>query len=105
VLFQPRWIGGRPLLDGGILDRPGLLGIPAGERVLYHHLAARSPWRRRGSPALEIPARPDLAALVIGELPRVGPYRLAAGAEAFEAAYRAATLALDAPLIDGAVRI
>ena len=33
LLFQPVWVEGRPLLDGGIADRPGLDGVPAGERV------------------------------------------------------------------------
>src|SRR3954471_24484850 len=32
LLFHPIWVGGRPLLDGGIADRPGLDGLPAGER-------------------------------------------------------------------------
>lgn len=104
-LFHPVWLEGRPLLDGGIADRPGILGLPAGERVLYHHLAARSPWRRQGSPALEVPARPGLSALVIEALPRVGPFRLEEGARAFEMARRAAKDALDQPLAGGAVRV
>src|SRR5205814_429216 len=45
-LFHPQWHEGRPLLDGGIADRPGLDGMPRGERVLFHHLASRSPWCR-----------------------------------------------------------
>jgi NTE family protein len=101
LLFHPIWLGGRPLLDGGIADRPGLIGIPPGERVLYHHLASRSPWRL----SVAFPSRADLTALVIADLPRVGPFRLPEGARAFEAA-RAATLeALDRPIIGGAVRM
>ena len=96
-LFHPTWHEGRPLLDGGILDRPGLHGIPRGERVFYHHLASRSPWRRKQSPALEIPSRPAFRALVIRGLPRVGPFRLHHGRDALEAARAATRRALDLP--------
>lgn len=94
LLFQPVWVGGRPLLDGGIADRPGLDGVPEGERVLHHHLASRSPWRRRGGPSMAVPARPGLLSLVIDGLPRVGPFRLEQGPRAFDAARRAAREAL-----------
>ncbi len=93
-LFQPTWHEGRPLLDGGILDRAGLTGMPDGERVLHHHLASRSPWRRKNSPALDAPSRPGLTALVIRDLPRVGPFRLEQGIKAFDAARKAAESAL-----------
>ena len=49
-MFQPVRIGARLYLDGGILDRPGLAGAGHGERVLFHHLTSRSPWRRRIAP-------------------------------------------------------
>jgi len=106
-LFHPVWVEGRPLLDGGIADRPGISGLPPDERLFYHHLAARSPWRRQGSPALQLPARPQMAALVIEALPRVGPFRLEEGARAFEIARRAAREALDRPMEmeGGAVRV
>jgi NTE family protein len=94
LLFHPVWVDGRPLLDGGIADRPGLLGVPPGERVLHHHLASRSPWRRRGSPSMAVPERPGLVSIVIAGLPRVGPFRLAEGPRAFAAARRAAREAL-----------
>jgi len=103
-LFQPAWIEGRPLLDGGIADRPGLHGIPQGERLLYHHLADRSPWRRPGSPSMEIPLRENMTALVLGGLPRVGPFRLEQGAVAFEVARKAAREALDRTIARGEVR-
>jgi NTE family protein len=46
-MFHPVWIDGRAYLDGGILDRPGIEGMPESEeRVLFHHIASRSPWRR-----------------------------------------------------------
>ena len=104
-LFHPVWLEGRPLLDGGILDRPGLAGMPEGTRLFYHHLAARSPWRRRQSPALAVPERQGMTALVIASLPRVGPFRLPEGARAFEIARRAAREALDKPIEGREVRV
>jgi NTE family protein len=102
LLFQPIWIDGRPHLDGGIADRPGLEGVPAGARVLHHHLASRSPWRAKGGSSLAIPERHGLLALVLGHLPRVGPFRLEQGPRAFDAARRAARDALRRP-VEGAV--
>ena len=97
LMFQPVWIGGLPYVDGGVADRPGLAGTAPGERVLYHHLSSRSPWRRPGSPALRVPERAGLVPLVIDGLPRVGPFRLDEGPRAFEVARRATRAALDAP--------
>ncbi len=94
-LFQPVWRGGRPLLDGGILDRPGLLGMPEGERVLFHHIVSRSPWRARGSEALEVPRRQGMITLKLLSLPRSGPFRLDAGRRALDVARDAARRALD----------
>jgi NTE family protein len=105
LLFHPIWVGGRPLLDGGIADRSGLSGMPAGERVLYHHLASRSPWRRSGSASLAVPERADLTALVIERLPRVGPFQLEEGPRAFEAARAAAREALGRAIEGGAVHV
>lgn len=104
-LFQPLWHEGRPLLDGGIADRPGLDGLRDAERVLHHHLASRSPWRRRASPSLAIPKRAGLTSLVIETLPRVGPFRLERGAVAFDLAWRATARALSQPIEQGVVRI
>lgn len=97
LLFHPTWHEGRPLLDGGIADRPGLDGIPHGHRLFYHHLASRSPWRTK-SAALAIPSRPDMAVLAIPDLPRAGPFRLEEGARAFDVACKAAREALDRPV-------
>lgn len=104
-LFQPTWYDGRPLLDGGILDRPGLEGVPAGTRVLHHHLCSRSPWRRASDPALVPPKRPGLVALVVDDLPRTGPFRLKDGVRALHAAARATRRALERPVDDGVVRV
>ncbi|MCS6900081.1 MAG: patatin-like phospholipase family protein [Myxococcales bacterium] len=94
LLFHPVWHEGRLYADGGILDRPGLMGIPAGERVLFHHLVSRSPWRRV-DPTLRIPSRENLRVLILHGLPRSGPFRLEEGRRAMNMAYEAARRALD----------
>jgi NTE family protein len=94
-LFQPVWIRGRPYADGGISDRPGLAAFRDAPRLLYHHLASRSPWRRAGDPGLRVPALPGLRAVVIEGLPRPGPFRLEAGAEAMRIAAEGMRAALD----------
>ncbi len=86
VLFQPVRIGARLYSDGGVRDRHGLAALGPGERVLYHHLTSRSPWRRRDSPALRVPERPELRAVALEGLPRLGPFRLELAAEAMERA-------------------
>ncbi len=100
-LFQPVWFGARPVIDGGVLDRPGLEGMPKSEeRVLYHHLSSRSWWRRQKSAGLRIPSRDGLCALVIDGLPRSGPTKLHLGPVAFKAARDATVRALDLPAGD-----
>jgi NTE family protein len=106
LLFHPVWIDGRPYVDGGVTDRPGLFGMPLDEpRVLFHHLASRSPWRRPGSVSMDVPSRPGMTSLVIADLPRVGPFRLPEGRRAFDAARRAMKTALgrtlEEPRLDG----
>jgi NTE family protein len=105
LLFHPAWIDGRPYLDGGVLDRPGLAGLSDEPRVFYHHLAARSPWRRRASPALRIPERTGLTALVIDGLPRLGPFRLREAPRAFSRAADAMRIALGSRLHGDQVRV
>jgi NTE family protein len=97
VLFQPVRVGGRAYLDGGVADRHGLAALDPGDRVLYHHLASRSPWRRPGSPALRVPVRQALRAVVVPGLPRLGPFRLARAAEAMARAAEGMRAALDLP--------
>ncbi|HEX5061829.1 MAG TPA: patatin-like phospholipase family protein [Kofleriaceae bacterium] len=101
ALFHPVWIDRRAYWDGGILDRPGLAGIPAGERVLFHHIASKSPWRTR----LPVPRRAGMVTLVIDGLPRSGPFKLDAGRRALELARDATLRALDAPIVDDVVRV
>lgn len=107
LMFHPVWIEGRPYLDGGILDRPGLAGLEgkAAGRVLFHHIVSRSPWRTASSPALQPPRRAELVTLAIDDLPRSGPFKLEAGQRALVAARQAAARALELPIADGVVRL
>ena len=95
ILFQPVRIDGRAYLDGGVTDRPGLAATRPGERILYHHLTSRSPWRREGDPALRIPVRDGLRAVAIEGLPRSGPFKLDRGPEAMVRAAEAMRAALN----------
>ncbi|MBK9519602.1 MAG: patatin-like phospholipase family protein [Anaeromyxobacter sp.] len=101
LLFQPVRVAGRACLDGGVSDRHGLAALAEpgwGGRVLYHHLTSRSPWRRPGSPALRVPARPGLEAVALHGLPRLGPFRLERGEEALCLAAEGMRAALSRPV-------
>ena len=98
LLFQPGNINGKYAWDGGIGDRHGLSSTRHGERVLYHHLVSRSPWRRANSPALHVPARDNLQTLAIEDLPRSGPNKLDKGPLALALAYEATLAALQQPI-------
>ena len=101
-LFHPVDIDGRAYYDGGILDRPGLAGMPETEpRVLFHHIASKSAWRKK----LEVPTRPNMVTVVLEDLPRSGPFRLEEGRKAFHAAREATKRALDAPIGGGVVTV
>lgn len=100
LLFHPVSIDGRSYLDGGILDRPGLVGMPESEpRVLHHHIASKSVWRTK----LAVPRRPGMVTVVLHGLPRSGPFRLAEGRQAFRAAREVMRRALDETIADGVV--
>ena len=105
LLFRPVSVSGRPCLDGGITDRPGLAGMPAGGRLLFHHLVSRSPWRRFAPASLAIPRRANATTLVIESLPRVGPFRLSEGARAYEVARARTKLALGREVSNDVVRV
>ena len=95
-LFRPVRIDGRSYLDGGILDRPGLAGMPDGERLLYHHIASRSPWRASRWQGREpLPARPGMLTFMLDVLPRSGPFALGEGRKAYRVAREATKRALD----------
>jgi len=95
LLFHPVRIDGRTYVDGGVADRHGLAATSPGERVLYHHLTSRSPWRKKDDPGLRIPEREGLRAVAIEGLPRCGPFRLQNGPAAMERAAEAMRGALD----------
>ena len=101
-LFHPVWIDRRPYWDGGILDRPGLDGVPAGTRVLFHHIASRSPWRRA---VPRPPTRAGMVTLVVDNLPRSGPNKLDAGRAAMTIARAATERALATRITDGVIRV
>ena len=103
LMFHPVRIGARLYVDGGIADRPGLAGMQAGTRVLYHHLASRSPWRNAVS--MKIPRRADLVALAIHALPRPHPFDLAAGRRAMDVGLAKTREALRRPVEDGEVHV
>lgn len=105
LMFHPLRRDGRLLADGGIADRPGLSGVPDGTRLLYHHIASRSPWRRPGSPSLAVPSRRNAVALVVDGLPRSSPFALERGRAALAAAREATLRALDRPPSGGIVRL
>jgi NTE family protein len=102
LLFHPVEIDGRAHFDGGILDRPGLAGMPETEpRVLFHHIASKSAWRSK----LELPRRPGMVTVVLEGLPRSGPFRLEEGRLAFTAAREATKRALGQPIEDDLVSV
>ncbi|MCL6418494.1 patatin-like phospholipase family protein [Aestuariirhabdus haliotis] len=94
-LMQPARIDGQWYWDGGIKDRHGLAATKPGERIFYHHISSRSPWRRTNSKALEIPQQSNLQALAIQGLPRCSPRNLSNGPIALKQAYIATLEALD----------
>jgi NTE family protein len=102
-LFQPLWVEGRPLWDGGIFDRPGLLGLSTHPRILHHHLSARSPWRKKDS--VQVTKKPGLVSLVLEGLPRVGPFTLEVGKLAFASAQEATRRALSVPIQNNKVQL
>lgn len=96
LLFQPLRIDHHLCWDGGIRDRHGLAAVDLGaERVFYHHISSRSPWRRADSPALQIPEHRNMVSLAIDGLPRVSPNQLEIGPRAFQLAYEQTLRALD----------
>lgn len=104
-MFQPIVIDEHRLLDGGIQDRPALQGTEQGERIFYHHIDSKSPWRRKNSSAIQVPSRDNLTSLVIHDLPRSGPFKLEVGQTAYEKAYAAAKRALEMPIVNGSISL
>lgn len=90
-MFQPTQIGAARYLDGGIADRAGIATATPGARLLFHHLPAKSPWRRVMRAQNHPPAWPELYLLHEPSLPRLSPFQLTGGPKAYELA-RAMTL-------------
>ena len=82
-MFQPLYTKKGIFFDGGIEDRSSLKSTLVGERIFYHHLKSHSLWRRKNSKSLKIPKQDNLITLVIENLPRVTPYKLSKGKDAF----------------------
>lgn len=93
-LFQPVAYQHHSYWDGGIKDRPGLHPVTLGERVFYHHIVSRSPWRRKTDPALQVPVCENMASLAIAGLARSGPSKLVKGPVAYQQARQATQRAL-----------
>ncbi|MDD9893043.1 MAG: patatin-like phospholipase family protein [Gammaproteobacteria bacterium] len=98
IMFHPVWIGHKPYLDGGILDRPGLDGMPSESRVLYHHIVSKSAWRTKQGAHTVIPKRDKLQALAIHGLPKLGPFKMELGQKAYAYAYEKMQRALETEL-------
>lgn len=106
LLFHPVRHEGRLLYDGGILDRPGLAGVAASERVFYHHLTSRVPSvLARTMLQREAPERDGLVSLVLETLPRCDPFRLQEGRRAMAIAAQLMRAALDMPVVSDRVRV
>lgn len=95
-MFQPTLIGATRYLDGGLTDRPGIAAATPGARVLFHHLAPKSPWRRVVRSQNNPPAWPEMYLLHEPGLPQLSPFHLAGGPQAYRLAREMAlrTLAL-----------
>jgi len=107
IMFHPVRSAGRWLVDGGMFDRPGLLGLTTSEeRVLYHHLPSRVPWAPlRTALRRDAPQRPGLVSLTLDMLPRSNPFQLEAGRRALEQAREETRRALDCPIEGSSVSL
>jgi NTE family protein len=103
-MFHPVRVGDRIYVDGGVLDRPALEGAEPGERILSHFLASKSPWSK-GVQARHPPVRANSITLLIEGLPRVHPFALPRGRDAYHSAVRATAEALNRAVLSGVSRV
>ena len=96
-LFQPVRIGNARYIDGGVSDRAGIGAATPGARLLFHHLEPKSLWRYFWTSQNTPPTHPDMFLLMARGLPRLGPFRLERGAQAYEMAREMARRALRTP--------
>lgn len=99
LLFHPVRRQGRLLMDGGIADWAGVGGLPTSARVLHHHLIPSKVWGGRGAiKSKYLPAHRQAQTIVVDNLASVSPFRLDAGQQAFQQAYKAMRRVLRQPL-------
>ena len=95
LMFHPVRIGQRLYLDGGVLDKMALEGVPADENVLCHYLDGGNRYefkgRRNGKKREQ-----GLRRVVLKDLIRSGPRTMDRGPEIVEMAYRQALRELEA---------
>lgn len=104
-MFAPFWLDGRPFLDGGVLDMPGIAETGERERLLYHHATAVPLGL---TPLHGATHYTSSVTLKIEQLPILHPFNFPKrGREAFEMARRAARSALEHPVScgEGAQRV
>lgn len=94
-LFQPVTLDGRVASDGGIKDRHALDGAAEEEKIFYHHLASKSPWRKTNDSGLALPERDGVVSLALHGLTRVSPFKLEKGLLALNQAYKLTSKLLD----------
>lgn len=94
-LLQPVRIQSELYLDGGIEDRPGFTPLSPSERVFYHHLSTRSPWRLRRSRSQGFERRQNMMAFTVEGIPRIGPFKLHEGRRAMAMVYETTMRALE----------
>lgn len=92
AFFSPVRLDGRPQLDGGVADMPGIRGIGSEKRVLYHHATI---WPLA---LTTLGSYQSSVTLQIGGLPLMNPFNLGRAAEAFSLAKEATIQALDRAL-------
>ncbi len=103
-LFHPIWVGGRPPSMGVLPIGRGWTDCRRESGCSITTCPRARPGGGRGA-SLDVPAREGLTALVIDNLPRVGPFRLEQGPKAFEAARRAAREALGRAVVGREVQL
>ena len=94
-LFHPVHFEGARYLDGGIRDRSSLGAIEDDSPTLYHHLPSRSRFRRQLSAFSHIHRRTQTVTISTTGLPRLSPFKLELGRQAFERARQAFKVQLD----------
>ncbi|MGB0645818.1 MAG: patatin-like phospholipase family protein [Bradymonadia bacterium] len=94
-LFHPVRFEGSRYLDGGIRDRSSLGAVNDDTPTLYHHLPSRSLVRRQLSAFSDIHRRSKTITISTAGLPRLSPFKLELGRQAFEHARHAFKAQLD----------